>query len=1011
MSGNPYKRQIIQGEQLYQQGKYAEALEIFESVIEQDPENVEALNDAGVTYLELNEIDSAIEVLSKAVEIRPDNENAILTLLDCYVLRNNTRKAQEFYTENSAHITDDELKSEYEKIIFGNRDIDDNREGNGYDQKIKHAEDLFAKGQIDEASDIFSTILKEDPENELALNNLAVIHHQQGDTERSQKYIEKAYNLNPTHQDIIENFASIIGYDSVDMRDSTDTINIAFICGPDTKFLLPIEEQLADSEKYDVKWLHFTNQVDLQQIQRLMDWADIIWFEWCDQIVLNASQQLRKTSHVICRLHRYESFTGIPQQVRWEFVDHLILVSDPIKDIIMETVPNIEQRVNIVVIPNGVDLTNYHFTKRKKGFDIAYIGYINHRKNPSFLIQAIDKLVRINDNYQLHIAGYYQQLEYQLYMEYLVEELSLQNNVHLYGWVDDISLWLEKKNYLLSTSIHESFGYGIAEAMASGIKPVIHNFPGAKEIFKSEYVFNNLDELVEMITSDKYESENYRQFIKERYSLESQLKQIDQLIENTSSTSKIASEKKAQPGGSNNNRFQSPQRNIQKNRNLIITGIPRSGTSLVASLLNAADNVVCLNEILYNVNTLPQDFEEIRNRLLLEQPIPNKYNNEGSLTTDTQNGNTKIEHRPITKPLDENVIVGSKVNIPYLNQIEKILQYGFNTIAIIRDPAYTVASWNRNQNIPEAMVSDENMHPRWRPFNFGTTNPIERQAKIWEFYARILWKYRDQLKILKYEYITQHPDTVMKNICDELGVVPPENIPELKNYNSPSRYENFEYISTITAQSCPTAKYFGYQLKKPDRNYEPRRYWETRGQNYRVNKKWYNSDQEIPFLDSLIDKYDLRAKPVLEIGAGYGRLYEHLGEKMENFVMCDFVESMREECEKRTGIKPDYWDGHTLPYQDNSFELTILFSVLLHVPDSDIDHLIREAVRVTRKFLYISTYTGDSGQTADHIFRHDYRSLFEKYGLKITEEKEYFSGNRTNWLVEIVKEKKDKADH
>jgi len=592
----------------------------------------------------------------------------------------------------------------------------------------------------------------------------------------------------------------------------------------------------------------------------------------------------------------------------------------------------------------------------------------------------------------------------------MVDELNLQDNVHLYGWVDDIPHWLENKNYLLSTSIHESFGYGIAEAMAAGIKPVIHNFPGAKEIFKSEYLFNNLDELVEMITSDNYESEEYRKFIKDKYSLESQLEQIDQLIEHATPTSTTTSVKKAQPDGSTHNRVHSPQPAVQRNRNLIITGIPRSGTSLVTSLLNSVDNVVCLNEILYNVNTLPQDFDEVRKRLLLKQPIPNKYNNDGYLTTDTQNGQTQIKNRILSKSLDKNVIVGSKVNIPYLNQIEKILQYGFCTIAIIRDPAYTVASWNRNKNIPEAMVSTENMHPRWRQFNFDTTNPVERQAKLWEFYAGILWKYRGQLKILKYEYITQHPDAVLKNLCDELGVVPPESIPELKNYNIPSRYENFEYVSTIAAQLCPTAKYFGYQEKKPNPSYEPRRYWEIRGQNYRVNKKRYDSDQEIPFLDSLIDKYDLTAKSVLEIGAGYGRLYEHLGEKLGNFVMCDFAESMREECEKRTGIKPDYWDGHTLPYPENAFELTILFSVLLHVPASDIDNLIREAVRVTRKYLYIATYTGDSNQTSDHIFRHNYRSLFEKYGLTIKEEKEYFSGHRTNWLVEIVREGKEKAD-
>ena len=36
-------------------------------------------------------------------------------------------------------------------------------------------------------------------------------------------------------------------------------------------------------------------------------------------------------------------------------------------------------------------------------------------------------------------------------------------------------------NYLLSASIWETLGYTIAEAMALGIKPLIHDTPGAAE--------------------------------------------------------------------------------------------------------------------------------------------------------------------------------------------------------------------------------------------------------------------------------------------------------------------------------------------------------------------------------------------------------------------------------------------------------------------------------------------------------------------------------------------------
>ena len=55
-------------------------------------------------------------------------------------------------------------------------------------------------------------------------------------------------------------------------------------------------------------------------------------------------------------------------------------------------------------------------------------------------------------------------------------------NVSLHGPVDTVK-WLDEidANYLLSASIWETLGYTIAEAMALGIKPLVHDTPGAKE--------------------------------------------------------------------------------------------------------------------------------------------------------------------------------------------------------------------------------------------------------------------------------------------------------------------------------------------------------------------------------------------------------------------------------------------------------------------------------------------------------------------------------------------------
>ena len=59
---------------------------------------------------------------------------------------------------------------------------------------------------------------------------------------------------------------------------------------------------------------------------------------------------------------------------------------------------------------------------------------------------------------------------------------------------------------------------------------VIHNFPGASEIFCEDYLFNIAEEFCEQIVSKDYDSSKYRAFVEERYPLSSQLKKINQLF-------------------------------------------------------------------------------------------------------------------------------------------------------------------------------------------------------------------------------------------------------------------------------------------------------------------------------------------------------------------------------------------------------------------------------------------------------------------------------------------------
>ena len=268
-----------------------------------------------------------------------------------------------------------------------------------------------------------------------------------------------------------------------------------------------------------------------EQMDQEIPWADICWFEWCDELIVYASTKsdLLADKKVICRLHSYEAFREFPSRVHWKNVDHIIFVAKHIRDIVIDKVPHLEKE-KTHIIPNGIDLSKYHFKERKPGFKIAYVGYINYKKGPMLLLHTFKAIYDHDNRYTLHIAGTFQDQRDILYYNQMMKEMNLSQCVFHDGWQENVDQWLEDKHYIISSSILESQSLSIMEGMAKGIKPLIHNFVGAKEIYDSEYIWNTIPECISMLDRKDYRSHEYRGFIHNRYALEKQLAETTHCI-------------------------------------------------------------------------------------------------------------------------------------------------------------------------------------------------------------------------------------------------------------------------------------------------------------------------------------------------------------------------------------------------------------------------------------------------------------------------------------------------
>ena len=427
---------------------------------------------------------------------------------------------------------------------------------NSIQDKLLSGEAFFADLKFDQAEACFNEVIKADPTNKEALNNLGVIAYQQEDTARAIDYFTRSLETDHFYKDAILNYATLLQDLNIlheltpileraiekfpndeDLRYiiqcaqpvSKNKLKIAFLCLPGLEsFLKDITDSL--KTRYEVVTCY---NGDKRAVESAIQQSDIVWLEWANELAIELTRhsEALMDKHVICRLHRYEAFTEMPQNIDWKKVNDLIFVALHIRESLKLQIPEIEQRVRTHIVHNGINLDRFRFKDREKGFNIAYIGYINHRKNPSLLLQCMKHLVDQDNRYMLHIAGEYQGLEYQQYFEQMVQEMDLSNNIVMNGWVEDIGGWLEDKQYIIHTSVQEGHPVGIMEAMARGLKPLIHHYVGARQSYPSKYLWNTISEFGNMVLATDYDSKEYREYIEKNFSLESQINRIEEILQ------------------------------------------------------------------------------------------------------------------------------------------------------------------------------------------------------------------------------------------------------------------------------------------------------------------------------------------------------------------------------------------------------------------------------------------------------------------------------------------------
>ena len=117
-SSNNASATLKQGEDLFCDEKYMEALAVFRGILEADPTNSAALNDAGITFGALGDVEKSFDFLHAALQADPTCAPAFFNLIDLAITCEAVEAGRKIYMLFQHNIEVTTEKKAFEDMLF-----------------------------------------------------------------------------------------------------------------------------------------------------------------------------------------------------------------------------------------------------------------------------------------------------------------------------------------------------------------------------------------------------------------------------------------------------------------------------------------------------------------------------------------------------------------------------------------------------------------------------------------------------------------------------------------------------------------------------------------------------------------------------------------------------------------------------------------------------------------------------------------------------------------------------
>lgn len=456
--------------------------------------------------------------------------------------------------------------------------------GSAGSNSYQHGLELAETGQYEAALGCIREHLRSRPHDAQALNDAGAILHCLGRSDDAIEYLTKAWGLQPDSGEIVWNLmeaylAADLASEAVFLVDKMEGMGILTVdvmnrlatrllnqgkkgqaadillrshdLWPSQEILKPILEVIRSKrprvaffsngpgeegplaevcafvqQRFRTEF-HDAREADGVE---LVQSSDIVWFDGGGEMVVDASRRPHG-GKVVASLRCSDVNAEWVKDVQWENIDIVVQIgSSAVEETLRKWVPNIRNRTRLATIPHGINTDRYPLQRRPKGKHLACMSELCDEANPGFLLQCMQKLCYIDAGYRLFFSGRFQSPILEQYIRHMVWGLGLADVVVFEPYPSDVNAWLCDKHFIVSSGLDERQVEVLLTGMASGLRPIVHSFPGADRVFPPEHLFRIAEEFCQQVLADDYEPQTYRRFVEDRYPIREQLKSVNDIL-------------------------------------------------------------------------------------------------------------------------------------------------------------------------------------------------------------------------------------------------------------------------------------------------------------------------------------------------------------------------------------------------------------------------------------------------------------------------------------------------